>query len=78
MPGDVDFRILAAQNLSSYDDTTGSFTIDGDKLPRALSQMFQARHGLGNGYIYTEVPFMGSFFEVDRNQTYKHGNVTTS
>ncbi|TVY34825.1 Acid trehalase [Lachnellula subtilissima] len=78
MPGDVDFRILAAQNLSSYDDTTGSFTIDGDKLPRALSQMFQARHGLGNGYISAEVPFMGPFFEVDRNQTHNHGNVTTS
>ncbi|TVY51212.1 Acid trehalase, partial [Lachnellula cervina] len=78
MPGDVDFRILAAQNTSSYDDTTGSLNIDGDKLSRALSQMFQARHGLGNGYISAEVPFMGPFFEVDRNQTHKHGNVTTS
>jgi trehalose/maltose hydrolase-like predicted phosphorylase len=76
MPGVPDFSVLAPQNLSFYDDTTGTITIMGSALPRHLSHQFQARHGLGNGYISAEISFYGPFFEEDRNQTHATGKVT--
>jgi trehalose/maltose hydrolase-like predicted phosphorylase len=78
MPDTVDFGVLSKHNLSSYDDGTGSFIIDGNQLERYLDGMFQARHGLSNGYIGAELPFIGPFFEVDRNQTHRNGTMTTS
>lgn len=76
MPGVPDFSVLASQNLSSYDDTTGTITISGTHLPRHLSHQFQSRHGLGNGYISAEISFYGPFYEKDKNQTHREGRVT--
>lgn len=76
MPGTVDFSVLAKNNLSSYDDAIGALIVDGEHLNRSLAGMFQARHALSNGYIGAEVAFMGPFFEIDKNQTHKSGNVT--
>ncbi|KAH6678661.1 glycosyl hydrolase family 65 central catalytic domain-containing protein [Halenospora varia] len=65
MPGNVNFNVVATQNLSSWDDQSLSLVVDGNKLPRYLQGI----------YIGAAASFMGPFFEQDRNQTNAGGIV---